>query len=47
MRQLQEIVDGAHDRPLGTHVGEAAQQKLAEAARLFDLAEYRLGQLLA
>ena len=26
---------------------EAAQQELAETARLFDLSEHRLGQLLA
>ena len=47
LRQLDNIMDGADDRPLGTHFGEAAQQKLAEAARLFDLAEHRFGQLFA
>jgi hypothetical protein len=45
--QLQEIVDGADDGPFGAHFFQAAQQELAEAARLFDLPEHRLGQLLA
>jgi hypothetical protein len=37
----------ADDGPLGTHLVDAAQQELAEAACLFDLPEHRLGQLLA
>jgi hypothetical protein len=32
---------------LGAHFFEAAQQELAETARLFDLSEHWLGQLLA
>jgi hypothetical protein len=40
-------VDGADDGPFGAHVRKAAQQELTEAACLFDLPEYRLGQLLA
>jgi hypothetical protein len=44
--ELEEVVGGANDCPFGADV-EAAQQELAEAARLFDLPEHRLGQLLA
>ena len=40
-------MDSADDGPLGAHFFEAAQQELAETARLFDLSEHRLGQLLA
>jgi hypothetical protein len=40
-------VGGADKSPLGAHLFEAAQQELAESARLFDLSEHRLGQLLA
>src|ERR1700736_6875913 len=43
--ELQKIVDGADDGPLGAHVRKAAQQELTEAACLFDLPEYRLGPL--
>src|SRR6516162_7673593 len=45
--QLEEVVDGADDGPLGAHFFETAQQELAETAGLFDLSEHRLGQLLA
>src|SRR6202051_1583193 len=45
--QLEEVVDGADDSPLGAHFFEAAQQELAETTGLFDLSEHRLGQLLA
>ena len=38
---------GADDGPFGANHLETAQQELAEAAGLFDLAEHRLGQLLA
>jgi hypothetical protein len=37
--QLEEVVDGADDGPLGAHFFEAAQQELAESAGLFDLSE--------
>src|ERR1700692_5114728 len=45
--QLEEVVGGTDDGPLGAHFFEAAQQELAETAGLFDLSEHRLGQLLA
>src|SRR5271170_2971873 len=45
--ELEEIVNGAEDSPLGLGVGEAAQEKLAKAAGLLDLAEDRLDHLLA
>src|ERR1700730_3870613 len=45
--QLEEVVDGADDGPLGAYFFEAAQQELTETAGLFDLSEHRLGQLLA
>ena len=47
MGEFEKIVGGADKSPLGAHVFEAAQQELAESARLFDLSEHRLGQLLA
>jgi hypothetical protein len=40
-------VGDANEAPLVSHLIKAAQEKLPEAARLFDLAENRLGQLLA
>src|SRR5215831_1999498 len=46
LNQLEEVVGGADDRPFGPHLLEAPHQELAEAARLFDLPKYRLGQLL-
>jgi hypothetical protein len=42
MGELQKIVDGADNRPLGAHLLEAAQQELAEAAGLFNLPKHRL-----
>src|ERR1700692_1037132 len=45
--QLEEVVDGADDGPLGAHFFEASQQELAETAGLFDLSEHRLRPLLA
>jgi hypothetical protein len=45
--ELEKIMGGADKSPLGAHLFEAAQQELAESARLFDLSEHRLGQLLA
>jgi hypothetical protein len=45
--KFQEIVGGADHGPLGTHFLDAAQQKLAEAACLFDLSEHRLHHLLS
>jgi dipeptide/tripeptide permease len=45
--ELEKIVGGADDGPLGAHLVEAAHQKLAEPAGLLDLAEHRLGELLA
>jgi hypothetical protein len=47
MGELQKIVGGADNRPVGAHLLESAQQKLAEAAALFNLPEHRLGELLA
>ena len=38
---------GADHGPLGTYFLDAAQQKLAEAACLFDLSEHRLHHLLS
>ena len=38
--KFQEIVGGADHGPLGTYFVDAAQQKLAEAACLFDLSEH-------
>ena len=38
---------GADERPFAAHLVDAAQQELTEAARLLDLSEHRLGQLLA
>ena len=45
--KFQEIVGGADHGPLGTYFLDAAQQKLAEAACLFDLSEHRLDHLLS
>ena len=45
--KFQEIVGGADHGPLGTYFLDAAQQKLAEAACLFDLSEHRLHHLLS
>jgi hypothetical protein len=45
--ELEKVVGSADKSPLGAHLFEAAQQELAESARLFDLSEHWLGQLLA
>src|SRR6266566_3739275 len=45
--ELEKIVGGADNGPLGAHFFDAAQQKLAESACLLDLPEHRLGQLFA
>jgi hypothetical protein len=42
--KLEKIVSGADDCPFGPHLLEAAEQKLAESARVFNLSEHRLGQ---
>jgi hypothetical protein len=47
LSELQDIVGEADEAPLGGGLLDAAQQELAEAARLLDLSEHRLGQLLA
>jgi hypothetical protein len=44
--ELGEVVGGADQGPLGTHLLNAAQQELAEASCLFDLSEHRLHDLL-
>jgi Transposase DDE domain len=45
--ELQDIVGGADKAPLVGDLLDAAQEKLTEAARLLDLSEHRLGQLLS
>src|SRR5882672_4897508 len=45
--ELEQIVDGADHRPLGFDLFEAAQEELAEAAGVFDLAEHRFDNLLS
>src|SRR5258708_20884899 len=45
--ELEKIVGGADDGPLGAHLVDAAHQELAEPACLLDLPEHRLGELLA
>jgi hypothetical protein len=45
--ELEKIVGSADKSPLGAQLFEAVQQELAESARLFDLSEHWLGQLLA
>src|ERR1700738_5498927 len=44
--QLQKIMDGADDGPLGAPALDAAQQELTEAASLLDLPEHRLRPLV-
>src|SRR5882672_12882930 len=46
-REFEQIVDGADHRPLGFDLFEAAQEELAEAAGVFDLAEHRFDNLLS
>ena len=45
--ELQDIVGEADEAPLVGDLLDAAQEKLTEAARLLDLSEHRLGQLLS
>ena len=47
MSELQDIVGEADKAPFGGDLLDAAQQELAEAPRLLDLSEHRLGQLLS
>jgi hypothetical protein len=46
-KQLGQVVGGADERPFGLDLGEPAQQELAEAAGVLELAEHRLDRLLA
>src|SRR5258708_9110916 len=46
-RELEQIVDGADHRPLGSDLVEAAQEELAEASGMLDLAEHRFDDLLS
>src|SRR5258707_15619896 len=46
-RELEQIVDGADHRPLGSDLLEAAQEELAEASGMLDLAEHRFDDLLS
>src|SRR5260370_35633668 len=43
----EQIVDGADHRPLGSDLVEAAQEELAEASGMLDLAEHRFDDLLS
>ena len=45
--ELEEIVGEADEAPFRGDLLDAAQEELAEAARLLDLTEHRLGQLLS
>src|SRR5580704_18284144 len=45
--ELEQIVDGADHRPLGSDLVEAAQEELAEASGMFDVAEHRFDDLLS
>ena len=45
--QLEEVVSGAEETPLGLHVDEPAPEELAEPARAFDLSEDGLDSLFA
>ena len=45
--QLGQVVAGADERPLGLDLDEAAQEELAKAAGVLDLADHRLDRLLA
>src|ERR1700716_315506 len=46
-REFEQIVDGADHRPLRSDLVEAAQEELAEASGMFDLAEHRFEVLLS
>src|ERR1700739_4467586 len=45
--QLEEVVDGADQRPFASDLVEAPQQELPEASGMFDLPEHRLNDLFA
>src|ERR1700732_5385998 len=44
---LEQIVDSADHRPLGSDLVEAAKEERAEASGVFDLAEHRFDDLLS
>src|ERR1700681_2581916 len=46
-REFEQIVDDADHRPLRSDLVEAAQEELAEASGMFDLAEHGLDDLLS
>ena len=45
--ELEQVVDGADHRPLGSDLVEAGEAELAEASCMLDLAEHRLDDLLS
>jgi len=45
--ELEQVVDGADHRPLGSDLVEATEEELAEASCMLDLAEHRLDDLLS
>src|SRR5258707_13547834 len=45
--ELEKIVGGADDGPLGAHLVDAAQQELAEPACLLDVPKHWFWELLA
>src|ERR1700686_1580475 len=45
--EFEQVVDGADHRPLGSDLVEAAQEELAEASGMLDLAEHRFDDLLS
>src|SRR5450631_2364103 len=45
--ELEEIMDGADHRPLGSDLVEAAQEELAEASCVLDLTEHGFDDLLS
>src|SRR5580658_11346305 len=45
--ELEQIVGGADHGPLGSDLVEAAQEELAEASGMFDMAEHRFNDLLS
>src|SRR5271157_2589495 len=47
LSELQDIVGEADEAPFGGDLLDAPQEELTEAARLLDLSEHRLGQLLS
>jgi len=46
LSELQDIGGEADEAPLGGDLLDAAHEELTETARLLDLSEHRLGQLL-